>query len=122
MLTEKRNHSLLVHHQPRWQRELRAYHRNADYNMNQFQNLVSQTACELQFLTKFSESKDAKRVLIDQQVALCAKCLARIERELADEPELRASITNPLVNAALDKRQAHREKALADEAQDRNVR
>ena len=121
MIVERRSLSanIATKAAPRWLRELKQYNRDANYNAGLFAALVSQTSCELRALDTYTTG-GAQRVLINQQVRLCEKCLGRIERELADEPDLRASITDPLVNAALTKRATRREQALADEAHDLN--
>jgi hypothetical protein len=120
MLVENRNHSNISRGMPRWQEEYNRYHRNASLERSRFDALVLQISHEMESLTKLVNG-GGKREAIDQATAICAKLLGRIEQHLADAPELRDRITDPLILAALDKRTKRRELAQQEvESQTRN--
>jgi hypothetical protein len=104
---------------PRWLAEYNAYHRHATGERARFESLAAQTSHELQSLTKLAEG-GAQRVVVDQQFALCAKLLGRIERYIHDNPSLK--VTDPLVVGAVEKRANHRQKAATEIASEHNIK
>ena len=104
---------------PRWLLEYNDHHGHLASERWRVESLISQTSHELCSLTKLAEG-GARRVVVDQQVAVCAKLLGRLERQLTDNPTF--IVSDPVVSAALEKRAQRRQEAADEIANEHNAK